>query len=171
MDLSLRRIQTEIQKADRDVELCIDALDKVCTRWSAIQIAFTDHSDRLEDLTAAFPGLQSRMELEQLSSCDALIAEIGRCLVLLEHAITNARAMFVKAKQTFRSQEISEAWPYPPTEAPIGDLYVETSNLIDSAGKSLEIRRLALYRLSSESEMVDPAAVSKFLRESQSAVG
>jgi hypothetical protein len=105
------------------------------------------------------------VELEQLSACDALIAELTQGLVLFESAITNARASFSKAKQTLHNKEIADGWDFPPTDACLGDLIAETAALIDRTALSLEKQRLALHRLNSEEASLEPQSITGMLED------
>jgi hypothetical protein len=110
---------------------------------------------------ASLTDLQSRVELEQISVCDSLMAEIGRSLVVLEHVLTTARASFARAKDILRSKSLGEAWPFPPGQSILGDLFAETSDLIDMSAKNLEAKRMAVYLLMVE-DGLSPDSIAKF---------
>jgi hypothetical protein len=162
MEQTLRKIQGEISKGEADLETLVTAIGGIGSRWESIQTAFTDHLDYLNDF-GEFPDLQSKIEMEQLSICDSLLAEIGRMLLLFEHTISVNRAAFARAKGSLRSKDIGAAWPYPPTNCSIGNLFSETGDSIDLAAKNLEGKRLALYRLTTETG-ISPESVACFVR-------
>jgi hypothetical protein len=160
---SLRRIQAELASATRDVQVCADALRTISSRWTSIISSFTIFPSYLQSYRDSFPDLQSKLELEQLSACDGLVAEITKGLVLLENAITAARSSFAKVKQTLRSQSPSSGWEFPPSDGCLGDSLIETGAAIDRAALALETQRLALYRLNAEEQALSPKAIERFL--------
>lgn len=163
MEGQLRSIQAGVNKAQNDLASLVDSLRGVADRWRSIQVAFDDHPDQLATFSQ-FPDLRAKLELEQLSICDSLIAGMSPCLLMLEHAITSGRAALAKAKQTFKSKDLAEAWSFPPSQEFVGDLFRETGAVIEDANSSLERHRLGLYNLHTLHESLTPASVLEFVR-------
>lgn len=162
MDDSLRRIQSEINRAEHDTNLFFGALKDISENWGSIRTAFTDYSKYLDGFRE-FPDIESRLELEQITKCDTLIAEIGKQLLLIEHSLTSGRATIAKAKQLCHTKDISEVWNFPPTEVFTGDLFIETQQLIDDVSFKLEAKRLALYHLTAENASINQNSINKFI--------
>jgi hypothetical protein len=136
---------------------------------ASVQASFCDHSEFLDSYVQDFPNLQSSVELEQLSICDLLVAEIGRGLVLVEQAVVTSRGAFAKVKQTLRAKNLAAAWSFPPTDTFIGDLLVETGDRIDIVSRRTTARRLCLYRLHSDDGSPSPDAIRTFVSGCESA--
>ena len=162
MEAQLRAIQAGVNKAENDLNGLVDALRGVGDRWRSVQVSFDDHPDQLSSF-AEFPDLRSKLELEHLSICDSLIAGMSPSLLMLEHAITNGRAAFAKAKQTLKSKDLAEPWSFPPGHEFIGDLFRETESVIEHASGFLERFRLGLYNLHNLHESITPDSVSEFV--------
>jgi hypothetical protein len=159
----LKRIESELSKANHDIQVCVDSLKTVSSRWSSIITSFLTFPSYLQSLHQSFPDLQSKLELEQLSICDSLLAEITKGFVFLEQTLTNARSEFAKVKQNCRAKDLSIGWEFPPTDVSFGDFLLKTGKLIDEAALALETQRLALYRLNNEEESLNPKAIERFL--------
>jgi hypothetical protein len=81
-------------------------------------------------------------------------------------ALTNARASFDKAKQSPCERSLSDGWLFPPTDACIGGVVIETGDLLDHIAHSHEAPWRALYRLNVKDESLDPKAIEHFLTTS-----
>lgn len=162
MESSLKTIQTSITRAVVELSRVVDAVKNIAQRWKSIQTAFLDDPSHLSSFEK-FPNLQSKLELEQLAICDSLIAGMNESLLLLEHAVTNARAALGKNKQTLKDKDMTAAWSFPPSREFLGDLFAETEKMIDDAAASAEKHRLALYTLHSVEESMNPESILKFV--------
>jgi hypothetical protein len=160
---SLRRIQDDLGRAEHDVHVFINALKGIGSRWASIQTSFSDHPEFLGSYVRDFPNLRCSVELEQLSICDLLVAEIARGLVMLEQAIRMSHAAFGKVKQTPRTKDLAELWSFPPIDTFVGDVLIETGDRIDSVARQTGARRLALYRLNCEEGSTSPEAIRTFV--------
>ncbi|KAH0785635.1 hypothetical protein GPJ56_010385 [Histomonas meleagridis] len=101
--------------------------------------------------------------MNQASICDSIIAEIGKDLVMYEHTIITNRGVLAKAKQTLASKQIDAAWEFPPTTTFVGDNIHDAAVALEEASLSLEAKRLALYRLTSESTSIEPDMIFRFV--------
>jgi hypothetical protein len=138
-----------------------DALRTISPWWSSIQTAFTNFPLYFESYVESFPGCQGSTDFKQLCTCGAVVAEITKGLVMLEHVPTNARASFDKTKQSPRESSLSEGWQFRPTDACIGDVVIETDDLLLRIAHSLEVQWLALSRLNKEDESLDAKTIER----------
>ena len=162
METQLRTIQQSVIRAQVELSRLVDAVKNIAQRWQSIQTAFLDDPDHLSSFKK-FPDLASKLELEQLSICDSLIAGMSESLLMLDHAITNGRASLVKAKHTLKDKDLTDAWTFPPSYEFLGDMFLETEKLLDDATKSVEKHRLALYTLHSTEQSLNPESILRFV--------
>lgn len=160
---NLKTIQGGITRAVVELSRLVDAIKNTAERWKSIQTAFLDDPEHLSSFQK-FPNLQSKLELEQLSICDSLIAGMNESLLLLDHAVTNSRAALAKAKQTLKDKDLTSAWSFPPSREFLGDVFAQTEKMIDDAAASAEKHRLALYTLHSIEESMNPDSILTFVK-------
>ena len=159
---ALKKIQLELKMAEDNMATYVNALKDNATKWMSIRSSFKNHTNDLI-MFDEFPDLQSRLEMNQASICDTLIAEIGKDLVMFEHTIITNRGALAKAKQTLFSKQIDGAWEFPPTTTFVGDNIHDASVALEEASLSLEARRLALYKLTSEASPIEPSMIFRFV--------
>ncbi|OHS97547.1 hypothetical protein TRFO_36241 [Tritrichomonas foetus] len=162
MEESLNRVKAEINLAENNFNHCISKLKEYASKWSAIQLSFSDFQNDLSSFQD-FPDLRSRLELSQLSACDSIISEMTRQLVLYDLTLTKNRSFFLKTKKQFESKPKEEAWSFPPTVNFLPDLIIQISSLLDETFNKVESRKLAIYKLTNEEESIGPESLERLI--------
>lgn len=161
---ALRKIGAELRAAEDGVAGYVRALRESARKWDAIRCAFGEHADCMDAIAGDLPGLQSRMEANQAAVCDTILAEVGKELVMYEHAIVNCRGALAKARQSlFTAKSSDAAWEFPPAPVPFTTEAMEAAAAeIESAALALEKRRMALFFLTSDGSTVEPGTILRF---------
>lgn len=162
MEAQLRAIQTVIAKAENDIRILMTSLISVSGRWKSVQSAFDSESLEMESI-ALISGLRAKIELEQMSACDTVLASMNQSVLMLEHAVTDARGRYVKAGQALKAKALAEGWLFPPTQASLGDMWAETGRVIDRASDSVERFRWNMFKVNSTEDGLSPDAITAFV--------
>lgn len=164
MEASFARIAMELNRCENESTQAINALNGIVMKWESIRTAFREYQRNLGSLSN-YPGLQSKLEMEQLISCDALIAELNRQLVLYEHSLTQCRGTLAKAKDMFMTKPLDVAWSFPPDDNSITQKYEEACQAINKAAASIEAKKKALYSVNTHENVFEPESVLRFIEE------
>lgn len=163
MEASLTRIVDILRACEKESESLINALNSVVVKWDAIRTSYNNYSQYLGAL-GEFPDLQSKLELEQLAQSDTILAELGKQLVMYEHALIQNRGTFAKAKEQFEKRPLDSPWSFPPDTKNITEKYEAAAAAIDRSAASIDAKRLALYTVNTNENSLEPEALLKFIQ-------
>jgi len=164
MDTGLKKIIFELNKCENEGKTIISALTGIVNKWESIRNAYSLYKDYL-GIINGFPEIQSRLEVEQISSCDTLIAELGRQLVLYDHSITQAKASLAKTKQQLSEKPNDFPWSFPPSVSDISEDFLTAENAISQSLLSVEAKKYSLFELNQSENPLNPDNVMRMINK------
>lgn len=166
MDTSpLDRLIINFQTQEKEIQPYVDALKDAATRWKAISSCFSIHSEQFNDFIQEFPDLESRLEVNEASECDSIIAELDRYFLLYENSLKQNRATLNRFKDIMKSKPLDIAYSFPPSPNFISEAIERAASMIETVDKQINCRKLALYELRNVESSVNPDSILRLVEK------